>query len=76
MRLLLALWIYFSSVLVLTPWLFMLFEYDRPAGLNVTDDNKLQGILDELENWKIKLPPELQFRGPETPISAGEFLHA
>lgn len=44
---------------------------NRPAGLNVTDDNKLQGILDELESWKVKLPPELQFRGPETPISGG-----
>ncbi|KAI0695709.1 fungal-specific transcription factor domain-containing protein [Cytidiella melzeri] len=42
-----------------------------PAGLNVTNDVKLQGILDELDNWKAKLPPELQFRGPETPISAG-----
>jgi len=42
-----------------------------PAGLNVTNDAKLQGILDELENWKVKLPPELQFRGPETPTSAG-----
>ncbi|KAI0810881.1 fungal-specific transcription factor domain-containing protein [Irpex lacteus] len=42
-----------------------------PAGLNVTDDNKLQGILDELDTWKNQLPPGLQFRGPETPISAG-----
>jgi hypothetical protein len=46
----------------------------RPAGLNVTTDVQLQGILDELENWKANLPDELQFRGPETPTSGGMFF--
>ncbi|GJE90761.1 GAL4 and fungal-specific transcription factor domain-containing protein [Phanerochaete sordida] len=45
-----------------------------PAGLSVTTDEALQGILTDLEGWRAALPEELQFRGPQTPRNAG-LLH-
>ncbi|KAF9014087.1 fungal-specific transcription factor domain-containing protein [Cyathus striatus] len=45
-----------------------------PAGLNCTTDETLSGILNDMEDWKAKLPDHLQFRGPETPRNAG-LLH-
>ncbi|EKM55173.1 uncharacterized protein PHACADRAFT_255607 [Phanerochaete carnosa HHB-10118-sp] len=45
-----------------------------PAGLSVTTDEALQGILTDLEGWRAALPEELQFRGTQTPRNAG-LLH-
>ncbi|KIP12269.1 hypothetical protein PHLGIDRAFT_82021 [Phlebiopsis gigantea 11061_1 CR5-6] len=45
-----------------------------PAGLSVTTDEALQGILADLEGWRAALPEELQFRGPRTARNAG-LLH-
>ena len=43
----------------------------RPAGLNLTNDEELHSLLADIEAWKNNLPSDLQFRGPETPRSAG-----
>ncbi|KAH8106811.1 fungal-specific transcription factor domain-containing protein [Cristinia sonorae] len=42
-----------------------------PAGLNATTDEELQELLSDLESWKQNLPEDLQFRGPDTPRTAG-----
>ncbi|KAI0362421.1 hypothetical protein OH77DRAFT_1528943 [Trametes cingulata] len=42
-----------------------------PAGLNMTSDEELHSLLADIEAWKDNLPADLQFRGPETPRSAG-----
>ncbi|KAK7693747.1 hypothetical protein QCA50_003319 [Cerrena zonata] len=42
-----------------------------PAGLNVTNDEALYTLLNNLETWKKNLPDDLQFRGPESPRNAG-----
>ncbi|KAI0707631.1 fungal-specific transcription factor domain-containing protein [Earliella scabrosa] len=42
-----------------------------PAGLNLTNDEELHSLLADIEAWKNNLPSDLQFRGPETPRSAG-----
>lgn len=42
-----------------------------PAGLNITSDEELYRLLADLEAWKTNLPEDLQFRGPESPRSAG-----
>ncbi|PIL24240.1 transcription factor [Ganoderma sinense ZZ0214-1] len=41
-----------------------------PAGLTFTNDEELHKLLSDLETWKSNLPEDLQFRGPETPMSA------
>ncbi|KAI0306625.1 fungal-specific transcription factor domain-containing protein [Multifurca ochricompacta] len=43
-----------------------------PAGLMNTSDEALAALLADIENWKKNLPPSLQFRGPDTPVSAGD----
>ncbi|KAI0748532.1 fungal-specific transcription factor domain-containing protein [Daedaleopsis nitida] len=42
-----------------------------PAGLNLTNDEELHSLLGDIVAWKDNLPTDLQFRGPETPRSAG-----
>ncbi len=42
-----------------------------PAGLTITNDDELYQLLADLESWKSNLPEDLQFRGPESPRSAG-----
>ncbi|KAI0723969.1 fungal-specific transcription factor domain-containing protein [Cerioporus squamosus] len=42
-----------------------------PAGLNMTNDEELHSLLADIEAWKSNLPADLQFRGPDTPRSAG-----
>ncbi|KAI0664661.1 fungal-specific transcription factor domain-containing protein [Cubamyces menziesii] len=42
-----------------------------PAGLNMTNDEELHSLLADIEAWKENLPPDLQFRGPDTPYNAG-----
>ncbi|EIW60147.1 uncharacterized protein TRAVEDRAFT_27824 [Trametes versicolor FP-101664 SS1] len=42
-----------------------------PAGLNMTNDEELHSLLADIEAWKDNLPADLQFRGPESPRSAG-----
>ncbi|PCH37864.1 hypothetical protein WOLCODRAFT_66856 [Wolfiporia cocos MD-104 SS10] len=42
-----------------------------PAGLNATTDEQLHALLHDLEEWKNRLPEDLQFYGPDTPQSAG-----
>ena len=49
-------------------------DFGSPAGLSVTTDEALQGILSDLEGWRAALPEELQFRGPKTPRNAGAFI--
>ena len=51
----------------------ILFGWHRPAGLAFTDDDELHKLLGDLEAWKSNLPADLQFRGPETPMNAGEW---
>jgi hypothetical protein len=46
-------------------------DFGSPAGLSMTTDEALQGILSDLEGWREALPEELQFRGPKTPRNAG-----
>ena len=56
-----------------TSWLTIaLFGRHRPAGLTLTNDDELHQLLSDLEAWKSNLPEDLQFRGPETPMNAGE----
>ena len=43
----------------------------RPAGLNLTNDEELHSLLADIEAWKSNLPADLQFRGADTPRSAG-----
>lgn len=50
----------------------VLFGRHRPAGLTFTNDDELHKLLSDLEAWKSNLPEDLQFRGPETPMNAGE----
>ena len=38
-----------------------------------TTDEALATLLADLENWKKNLPPDLQFRGPDTPVNAGSW---
>ncbi|EMD38452.1 hypothetical protein CERSUDRAFT_82708 [Gelatoporia subvermispora B] len=42
-----------------------------PAGLDVTTDGELQTLLADLEAWRHNLPESLQFRGANTPRTAG-----
>ena len=46
----------------------------RPSGLNTTNDQELYSLLKDIEDWRERLPADLQFRGPETPTMAGEFF--
>jgi len=36
-----------------------------------TTDEALAALLADIENWKKNLPPNLQFRGLDTPVNAG-----
>lgn len=49
----------------------LFFKFGSPAGLNVTNDEALYTLLNDLETWKKNLPDNLQFRGPESPRNAG-----
>ena len=49
-----------------------LLAVGSPAGLTITNDGELETLLADLESWKVGLPENLQFRGPESPRSAGE----
>ncbi|KAI0934800.1 hypothetical protein AcV5_006529 [Taiwanofungus camphoratus] len=42
-----------------------------PAGLTMTNDDELQGILLDIEAWRNNLPEDLCYRGPETSHHAG-----
>ncbi|KAF5336237.1 hypothetical protein D9758_014368 [Tetrapyrgos nigripes] len=42
-----------------------------PAGLTVATDDMLNQIVADLETWRVNLPENLQFRGPETPKAGG-----
>jgi hypothetical protein len=45
-----------------------------PSGLMFTTDEILYSLLADLENWKVNLPENLKYRGPNTPQNAG-LLH-
>ncbi|KAF8559642.1 hypothetical protein OG21DRAFT_1549617 [Imleria badia] len=45
-----------------------------PSGLMFTTDEMLYSLLADLENWKVNLPENLKYRGPDTPQNAG-LLH-
>ncbi|SRR6266404_3835818 len=52
--------------------LFVKFTDEHsPAGLMNTTDEALAALLADIESWKKNLPPNLQFRGPDTPVNAG-----
>ncbi|KAI0054009.1 hypothetical protein FA95DRAFT_1551794 [Auriscalpium vulgare] len=42
-----------------------------PSGLMTTNDEELQVLLTDIENWKKNLPESLQFRGTESSVHAG-----
>jgi hypothetical protein len=54
--------------------LFVKFtDWYSPAGLMNTTDEALATLLLDIENWKKNLPPNLQFRGPDTLANAGSW---
>ncbi|TFY77651.1 hypothetical protein EWM64_g6362 [Hericium alpestre] len=42
-----------------------------PSGLTFTNDEQLQALLTDIEDWRKNLPESLQFKGPDTPGNAG-----
>lgn len=59
-----------------SPYAFLLVKFTdqhSPAGLMNTTDEALATLLSDIENWKKNLPPNLQFRGPDSPVNAGSW---
>ncbi|KAL5490395.1 hypothetical protein ACEPAI_5228 [Sanghuangporus weigelae] len=42
-----------------------------PSGLTYATDGKLAALLNDMKEWKARLPEDLKFRGPDTPRSGG-----
>ena len=43
-----------------------------PTGLKFATDDQLEGLFSDMTSWIEGLPEELKFRGPQSPIAAGE----
>ncbi|OCB84325.1 hypothetical protein A7U60_g9005 [Sanghuangporus baumii] len=42
-----------------------------PSGITYATDEKLVALLNDMKEWKARLPEDLKFRGPDTPRSGG-----
>jgi hypothetical protein len=65
--------LFIGAVHVISRFPENLCDEPSPAGLMNTNDEALATLLADIENWKRRLPPILQFRGSDTPTNAGSY---